>query len=149
MKVIFLKDVGGVGQRDTVKEVSDGYALNFLIPNGLAKQATPVELKQLEVRTSQAAAQQAQRDEEWAKKAKQLSGATVVVAARANESGSLYNQLSADLIAEGVRDEIGVDIPPDAVVLNAPIKAIGDSTVKVKFGAHEATFTVTVVAAEK
>ena len=41
MKVIFLKDVGGVGQRGSIKEVSDGYAMNFLIAQGLAVQATP------------------------------------------------------------------------------------------------------------
>jgi hypothetical protein len=44
MKVLFKKDVGGVGQRGTIKDVSDGYALNFLIPQGLAEQATPEKI---------------------------------------------------------------------------------------------------------
>ena len=54
MKIIFLKDVKGVGQRDALKDVSDGYALNFLIPQGLAVQATPDKIAAHEVQKQKA-----------------------------------------------------------------------------------------------
>jgi large subunit ribosomal protein L9 len=49
MKVILLKDISGVGKRNTVKEMADGYALNYLIPKGLARQATPDQVAKLQM----------------------------------------------------------------------------------------------------
>ncbi len=147
MKVLFLKDVGGVGRRDEVKDVSDGFAMNSLIPRGQAIQATPERLKEWESRKKVRAASAAEEDAQWANLVRHLHGANITVSARANEQGTLYQQLSMDAIAEGLKHEYGVDVPPDALALNAPIRSVGESHVELRRGEHRARFMVTVVKA--
>jgi large subunit ribosomal protein L9 len=149
MKVIMLKDVRGVGQRGTVQVVSDGYALNMLIPQGAAQQATPQNLAKLEAHQADDAVAQAQREKEWAAALKKLDGANVVVAARANEHGHLYRQLTNELVVQGIKEEYGVDVPPNALGLEHPIKTTGDFTLAVTLGSGTTNIRLSVISADK
>lgn len=149
MRVIMLKDVKGVGQRDTIKEVSDGYALNFLIAQGLAQQATPQKIAEFEMRKKAQSAESAARESEAQALLKQLDGTAIEVKARANEGGNLYEQLSPSLINQALRAKCGMILPPEAIIINAPIKAIGDTRIMLKLGTKTASVTVHVVPAVK
>ena len=73
MKVILLKDVGGVGKRDVIKEVADGYALNFLIPRGLAEEASVENLRESEKRRKIFENAKREKEARFALLAKQLA----------------------------------------------------------------------------
>lgn len=146
MKVIFKRDVGGVGQRGTVKEVSDGYALNFLIPNGMAEQATADKVAAHTKATKAEEAAQAAKEKEWAEAAARVDGATVQIAVNANESGHLYKALStAEIVAE-VKKIFGVEVPTNTIIINAPIKETGLHTISIKFGKSIAKMTLVLKA---
>lgn len=149
MLVIMLKDVKGVAQRGTIKEVADGYALNFLIAQGLAHQATPQKIAEFEARKKIENAENVARESLIVAMLKKIDGTTIEVAARANESGHLYKQLSPSLIAQAIRTTGGVDIPEQAIIMNAPIKAVGDSPVTIRLGAKAASITVRVIGVAK
>ncbi len=144
MKVIFLKDVGGVGRNGTVKEVADGYALNFLIPRKLAQQATADVVAKVQVQMKAAADIEVARSALGSAHAKSLNGKTVTVEAKANEKGHLYKQLSTDVIAAAIKKEHGIDVSADMVHLAHHIKEAGESAAEVKFGSHAAKITVIV-----
>ncbi len=144
MKVIFLKNVGGVGQKGAVKDVADGYALNFLIPNGLAEQATPKKIIEHDERQKESAAQNAERERQWDDLVQKIDGAHIMVTAKANSAGHLYHQLPMDVIVGGLREKMQIDIPVEAITLNAPIKQVGENTVQIRLGKRSASFTVTV-----
>ena len=141
-----LKDVKGVGQRDTLKDVSDGYGLNFLVAQGLAVQATPEKIAELERRQKTQTAVSANREKELAELILRLKEAAINIPAKANATGHLYTQLSSKMIIDAVKKELNTEIPQNAVLLSSPIKEIGESEVSMKFGAHTANFTVNVVA---
>lgn len=145
MKVILRKDVGGVGQKDTLREVSDGYALNFLIPKGLAEQATPKKIAELEARKKGESEGTAKRELEWATNLKKLEGTSVTISVKANETGRLYKELKGDDIVGAIAKEHSAAIPPSAVIVN-PIKQTGDFKAKIRLGKHEAGLTIRVVA---
>jgi len=148
MKVIMLKDVGGVGRRGTAVDVSDGYALNSLIPKGFAVQATRDRLAQLEATQKRESASHAAREQQFAEQAKKIEGTTIVVGARANGQGTLFNQLPGEVVIEAIRKQYGISIPPDAIMLNAPIKQVGDTAAKIKLGESMASITISVVLAK-
>lgn len=147
MKVILRKDVGGVGQRGSVKEVSDGYALNYLIPNGLAEQATPERIIAHERKQNELAAEQAAREVAWAKIAQRLKGSTLALEARANAQGHLYNQISGQHVIAQIKKVFGIDVPPEAVIMNAPIKAVGEYEIGVRLGTSNTKMTLAVKSA--
>lgn len=145
MKVIMLKDVKGVGQRGTVKEVSDGYALNFLIAQGLAEQATAQKVAAFEAAQKIQSAASAEKEREWGGLAKRIEGVLLDVSARANASGHLYMQLSPESIVEAIRTNLQSEIPADAIVLHAPIKHVGESEVEARLGSKTARFKINVI----
>ena len=142
MKVIFLKDVGGVGARGTLKEVADGYALNFLIPRKLAEQATTDKVQKVHGEMKANAAAQEARDAIGSAQVLRLEGARLSVLVRANEKGHLYKQLSADDVSHALKIELKEDVPSNAISFEKAIKAIGESRVVIKLGAHTANVTV-------
>jgi large subunit ribosomal protein L9 len=146
MKMLFLKDVGGVAQRGAIKEVSDGYALNFLIPNGLAVQATPDRLAAHEKAEAAKSRESEAKDKEWQEIAKKLHGVRFQLIVKANEQGHLYKQLSAETIVEEIRRIYKIDVPREAVVISGPIKSLGEYESTVKFGKHAAKITLVVKA---
>jgi large subunit ribosomal protein L9 len=147
MKVVFLKDVGGVGVRGTIKDVADGYALNFLIPRKLAEQATPDKVARVQAEMKEHAAKEAHHAAQGSAWAKQLDGATVTVAAKANEKGHLYKQLGPEAVAEAIKRDHQIDIDADAIAFEGHIKEVGESKAAVKLGGHTARITVITKAA--
>ena len=147
MQVILLKDVGGVGQRGGVKEVADGYALNFLIPNGLAEQATKKKLDEHEVHQKEISQANVERDKHWKKVIENIAGKRITVSIRANNVGHLYTQLPVAVIAQAIRDEFGADIPEKAIKVTHPVKEVGEAIARVRLGEHETELTINVVAA--
>jgi large subunit ribosomal protein L9 len=146
MKVIFKKDVGGVGQRGTVKEVSDGYALNFLIPQGLAEQATADKVEAHAKSQKALEAENAAKEKVWAEYAGRLNGSTFQVQARSNDKGHLYKQLNqADIIPE-IKKVFGIDVPSTALMHTAPIKSSGEHEITIKLGKNTVKMTIKVIA---
>ena len=145
MKVIFLKDVKGAGRRDEMKEVSDGYAMNALIPAGHAVQATPTAIAAWEKRKSVEIAAHAQSEKASTLAAKHLDGKSIVITTNANEQGHLYKQLSLDVIAECIRNEYGVSISPDSIHLEeGQVKTLGEHSAVVRLGTHKVRLIVSV-----
>jgi large subunit ribosomal protein L9 len=148
MKVILLKDIGGVGKRNTIKEMSDGYALNFLIPKGLARQATPEQVAKLQVQMKSEEAHRETQKVLAAKEVKALEGASVSIVSKANEQGHLYRQISPEIVAEAINKlGLGVPVSSHSIQIDGQIKTTGDYQVAVRIGDHSARVTVSVVAA--
>lgn len=145
MKVIFLKDVARVGQRGQAKDIADGYALNFLIPQALAEQATPAKLAAWQERQKTEAKQSAAREAEWAQMLAKLKGAKIMVSAKGNEKGHLFTKLPISSIAEVIKKEYGIDLSKDAIMLKTQIKDFGESPAEIKLGQKTVAITVEVV----
>lgn len=146
MKVIFLKDVKGMGRKHTTKEVSDGYALNFLIPQGIAQQATPKALAALAEKSKEAAAEHAHEDARHKADIEKLKGAHITLRVKANENRHLYQQLSPHLILEALRHERGVEIPQESIHVPNHIKTTGEYEAHIHLGSHTADIKITVEA---
>lgn len=129
MKVILLKDVRGVGQHMEVKDVSDGYATNFLLRNKLAEPATEEKVKQLEAR--RAAAEEAVKKEAEVldKKVLSLKGKGISLSLKASEKGGLFKTVTAKDIAKAILAEHALEIPEQSVVVATPIKTVGEHMV--------------------
>lgn len=136
MKVVLLQDVPKLGRRGEVVNVSDGYGRNFLIPRGLAREATPDVLKQLERERED----EKRKLEETVRRSSQLLSElqrhVFKVSARAGESGKLFGSLTAGAIAEEISKTTGTEFDRRWLVLDSPIKSIGvhDVTVKLPGG---------------
>ena len=131
MKVILVKDVQRVGQKYDVKEVKDGYALNFLIPRGLAEKATPQKIQKIESERTAASAEQEAQSDAIATALKNLKETTIEIKANANEQGGLFESLKASDIAKAISDKGGVEIPESLIQLEDPIKQTGNHTISV------------------
>lgn len=146
MQVILLRDIAGVGQKGSVKNVADGYALNHLIPNKLAQMATKDTLKDLEARVEREKAERATQEKEWAAIANKMKNFTLMVRANANTQGHLYKKITSEDIAR-ILAEQGIDVPADAIAPKMAIKESGAWPVDIDLGKNKATITVDVVAA--
>ncbi len=145
MKVIFKKDVGGVGQRGSVKDVSDGYALNFLIPKGLAEQATPDKVAAYLKSQKALADESAAREKEWAEQSIRMSGTKFQVHAKANSQGHLYKQLGQNEIIDAIKKIFGVDMPQNMILISSQIKSAGEHEIAIKLGKNTVKMTLVVV----
>ena len=132
MRVILLQDIDKVGKKYEVKEVADGYARNFLFPKGLAKPATKEALKWLEI---QKEIEEKKAEEELKKiqaLASRIDGQEILIPVKVGEKGQLYESVTAKKIFE-ILKENGFDIKKSQIVLEQPIKELGEFTVKIKF----------------
>ena len=131
MKVILLEDVRGSGKSGDVVNVSDGYARNMLIPRGLAVEATPQNIKQLE-KKKEAIAKKFTEDKAAAlEMKKKLEEITVEVKTKAGKSGKVFGSVTSADIAEALQ-ALGFDIDKKKIQLDSPIKAVGTTDVNVK-----------------
>lgn len=143
MKVILTADVKGQGKKGQMIEVSDGYGRNFLLPRGLAKQATADNVNAMK----QADAAKAHRIEVEKQSAhetaKTLESMQVLVRAKAGQGGRLFGAVTAKEIAEELHSQHGIEIDRRKIVLADAIKSFGAYTVEVKLY-HEINGTIHV-----
>ncbi len=109
MKVILLADVKGVGKKQEIVNVSDGYARNFLFPRRLATDATPGAAKELSLR-----------------------GKVITVVAKCGSQGRLYGSVTGAEIAEALKNQHGVEVDKRKIDLAEPIRTVGETDVVVK-----------------
>lgn len=147
MKVIFIKDMKGKGKRGQVKDVPTGYAQNFLIKNGYAKEATSSNLNTLKrVEKAEKDAYEAQKAEAQKIKSKLEEDGTVVsFKSKAGADSRLFGSISGKKIVEGLEKQYGLKVDKRKLELPEPIKALGYTNVKVKlFKGVESTIRVHV-----
>jgi len=143
MKVIFLKDVKGKGKKGEVKNVSDGYAHNFLLKQELAVEATAGNMKKLEAQKNKAN-QNAQEELEQAKILKEkLEKITVELTAKAGDGGRLFGSVTTKQIAEALQASEKIKIDKRKMELPDGIRALGFTKVPVKLH-HEVTAILNV-----
>ena len=147
MKVIFNVDVKGQGKKGELKEVSDGYARNYLLPRNLASEATADNINTLKLKEKARAAQIAKEKAEAEANAKKLSGVQVVVRAKAGKNGKLFGAVTSQEICDALKAQFEIDIEKNKIVQSEPIKNFGSYSVKAKLG-HEISGTVNVLVVE-
>lgn len=130
MKVIFLKDVGGVGQKGAVKDFSDGYAMNFLIAKGLAVPATPERIAEMERERKEKEAHHAIEMHLLEADIHSLEGARIEMQARASEKGGLFKAITVADIAAAIAQEHHVRVPMP-FVHTTPIKTVGEHAIQI------------------
>ncbi len=132
MKVVFLADVKGQGKKDQIKEVSDGYARNFLLPKKLA---VPADAKMMnEIKNKEASKQHKIETEKAEAKAlaEKLQKITVKITAQAGGDGRLYGSVTSKDISEALSKQFGIAIDKRKMTLDEPIKAFGLYSIDVK-----------------
>jgi len=132
MKVLLTNDVNKLGLLGDVVEVADGYARNYLLPQGLAKPATGANIKAIAKAKAQRAEERHLERQQSERAAKAVDGAEAVIAAAANEQGHLFGSVFKHEVAENLRSQ-GFEVPDDVVALDEHIKQVGTYKVTLKF----------------
>ena len=132
MKIILLQDVAKIGRKYDVKNVSDGHALNLLIPKGLAITADASALKRVEKLKAENTAHKKVQEDLLLMNLEAVEGTTLEISEKANEKGYLFAGVhKAEIIARMKADK-HIDLLPDFIVLEKPIKQVGEHTVEIK-----------------
>lgn len=148
MKVILTKDVKGVGRTHEAVVTADGYALNYLIPKKLAIAATPVAMKEAGLRQKQMTDRSALDVALLTQNIASLATASIVIKAKANEKGHLYDAVGEDDIRKAAKEQARIDLPEDAIKLEKPIKELGTFDIPVATADTFGKFSITIEAEE-
>lgn len=145
MKIIFLKDVAKKGRKYEVKEVADGYA-KHLIATHIAEMATPAVLDRINKKRASDLTQKKVHADLLLKNLEGLEGATITLKGKANEQGHLFASIHKEEIIAELKRATRLDMHPDYVILDRPIKELGTFEIPVRIADHTAVFTVIVEA---
>jgi len=144
MKIIFLQDVPRVGKKYDIKEVNDGYAVNFLLPRKLAITATPKAIAELDMRKKEIAIEREVQEDLLMKNLEEIKDKVVIIKAKADEKGHLFAQIHKKDITTGMKEQHRADINEEFVVLEKPIKAIGEFEIPIVIKGKKSSFKLLV-----
>lgn len=147
MKVLLCEDIRLLGWLGDVVEVSDGYARNFLLPEGLAKEATEGNIKSIAKEKAKRVEQRMCQRESLEQVVKLVDGAEAVLAAKANEQGVLFGSVTPKQIAENLRAQ-GFGVADEVVQMPEHIKQVGTHTVMLRFADDLMASVKVIVVAE-
>jgi large subunit ribosomal protein L9 len=131
MKVVFLKDVKGQGKKGDVKDISDGYVRNYLLPKGLVSVATDGSLKVLDQQQKSEAKRKEQEKQEAQALAAKLKEMTVTIKAKSGEGGRLFGAITSKQIAEEL-EKAKLKIDKRKILLDDAIRTMGVTAVSIK-----------------
>ena len=134
MKVILTADVKGQGKKGELKEVSEGYGRNYLLPRKLAVEATTDNMNTLRLKEKAKAAAIAAEKAKAMENAKQLESVVVKIAAKAGSAGKLFGSVTSQEISDALKAQFGIEIEKQKIVQSEPIKTFGSYDIKCKFG---------------
>ncbi len=144
MKIILTENIRGLGQIGEIREVKNGYAINFLVPRKLAILATAESLKQigkLKIQKDEAVKQEMIKMKEISERLKEIK---LLIETKADEKGHLYAGINSKKISEILRER-GIAVNSDYILINEPIKKLGIHPVLFKYYDIETSFGVEVV----
>ncbi len=144
MKIILLKDVPGTGRRYDVKEVSSGFASNYLIPKKLGVVATPSAIEKMEIEKKNAIVHSKIGENLALKNLAELSGVTITLKEKANDEGHLFAGIHNKQISEALKSHLKLDIPEDFLKIDKPIKSLGEHSLSAEAFGKKVPFTVLV-----
>lgn len=130
MDIVLLERVEKLGQMGDIVSVKNGYARNFLLPQGKALRATDNNMKLFEERRAELEARNLERRQEAQSVAEKMEGTTIVLVRQAGETGQLYGSVNARDVMQGL-DEAGYKIERRQVALDRPIKTLGIHEIRV------------------
>jgi large subunit ribosomal protein L9 len=131
MKIILLQDVKGQGKAGQIKEVSEGYARNFLFPKGLAKEANAGNVHALEAQKASEAKKIQQILEDAKKQANILNDTTVTIRTRVGDGGRIFGAITAKQISEAL-EGMKITVDKRKIQLEEPIRSLGTTVMNVK-----------------
>lgn len=146
MRVILLKDVAKIGRRMDIVTVPDGYAMNKLVPQGMALPATPDNLKRVQADKAKVAFKNEQAVLHFQTIVDALNNKVVTVTAAANSDGGLFKAIRAEDIAVAAAQMINLEVPATVVVVPEPIKHTGEYKIVFTQDNLRTDVTVAVVA---
>lgn len=132
MKVILKEDVKGLGKKGKVCEVSDGYARNFLVPRGLAMEATQGNVQDLAHKQKQEELRKQKEKEAALNLAAQIENMDVVLKVKVGDKGRLFGSVTNKEIAEVLEKDYKLKLDKRKIEMKEPVKAIGEYTVTIK-----------------
>ncbi len=145
MKVILLDNVRGIGRIGDVKNVADGYARNFLLPQKLAKAASTGATREAEALKAQKLEASTLAKSQSEELAQQLAGITLHLTGKASAKGKLFSAITPADIAAALSSAANVHILPEAVVLDEHLKTVGTHTVRLNLsGGISSSVTVEI-----
>lgn len=147
MKVIFNQDVKGKAKKGEMKEVSDGYARNYLIPRGIATEATTDNINAMKLQEKARKAQMEREKAEAKAIADKLSSVQVTIRAKGSSSGKLFGAVTSQEISDCLKAQHGIEIEKNKIVQPEPIKSYGTYSVKAKLG-YEISGEISVLVVE-
>lgn len=144
MNVLLRKDVDNIGYAGEVHRVSAGYARNYLLPRGLAEQATPSALKQAEQWIAKAEARKEQLQSEYSGLAEKVEPVVLTFEARASDTGRLFGSITTDQIVDALNAEIGTEFERRQIDTR-PLRELGKHDIPIRIGpGHKPLFQVVV-----
>lgn len=143
VKIILRQDVPNLGQAGDVKQVAPGYFRNYLLPRGLAVEASKNQLRALESNSSVRAGQEARGRARVESTAGRLAGICLRFPVKVGEQGRLYGSITNKDIAEAMAAEAGVEVDRHKIELEEPLRSVGEYSVPVRLE-HGVTATVRV-----
>lgn len=144
MKVIFLQDVARVGKKYDVKEINAGYAMNFLFPRKLAELATPKAIAELEKRMKNIAIEREVQEELLMKNLEEIKDKVVVIKGKSDEKGHLFSGIHKKEIVEEMHKQHHADISEEFIVLEKPIKEVGEFEIAISIKHKRSSFKLVV-----
>lgn len=144
MKVIFLKDVPRVGRKNDVKEVNDGYALNFLFPRKMAELATTKSLASLEQRQKEIVIEREVQENLLERNLSEIKGKTIVLQAKSDDKGHLFSAIHPKDIVKALHEQHKAEIGEQFIDLKKPIKEIGEFEIPIKIKNKNSSFKLII-----
>lgn len=148
MKVILLKDVKGTGKKGEIKEVSDGYARNFLLKKGVAVEANQANMKELDEKSKSKERKALIEYEEAVLLGKQMENVNIQIEVKSGEGGRLFGSITSKEIAEQLKKQKNIDIDKRKILMDEPIRTLGSTLVEIKLH-QKVTTTIRVDVKEK
>lgn len=148
MKIILLKDVKKLGKKFDIKEVADGHALNMLIPNKSAIPATQSNVNMIEVKKKAESFIAVKNEMELQKALGEIKGIVVEMSGKVNDKGHLFAGIHKEEVIEALHKQKGVTLTAESIVLEKPIKEVGEHAIAVKVGEKEVSFKLVIKAAK-
>ena len=132
MIVILNRDIKGTGKAGDVVNVSDGYAINMLLPKGYATEATEGNIRSLEKQKAIAAEKKAEEKAAAQQTAEKIGKVSVEIKTKAGEGGRIFGSITSKDIADALKAQHSIIVDKKKILLDSPIKQTGEMTVEIK-----------------